>query len=75
MQEVYKDGTGGEITSLDGMKDLVTALADALEKDNVDHVEVFQEGSTAHKRAIKRMSDHDARKKARRKLRKIVEKK
>ncbi len=72
MQEVYKDGTGGEIHPLENFDERIT---EAMANPAVDHVEVFKKGSTAHKRAIKRMSDPEARKKARRKLRKIVEKK
>ncbi len=70
MQEVYNDGTGGEIIPMDE-----SALTEALKKKEVDHFEVFQLGSEAHKRAVERISDPAARKKARRKLRRIIAKK
>ncbi len=71
MQEVYKDGTGGGIADFTDH----STLMDCLEKATVDRVEVFKQGSEAHKRAVNRIADPEERKKARRKLRKIVAKK
>ena len=50
MQEVYPDGSGGQITDFDPLE-----LEKSLEKPEVDHVEVFKKGSSAHSDAIKRM--------------------
>ena len=50
MQEVYHDGSGGEIIDFDPF-----GLQESLEKPEVDRVEVFKKGSSAHSKAIKRM--------------------
>ena len=71
MQEVYNDGTGGIPVEFTNQEQFTEALA----KANVDRVEVFKQGSEAHKRAIRRIEDPKERKKAWRKLRKKVAKK
>ena len=63
MQEVYRDGSGSDIKSLDeAYPDTSAALIKSLEKEEVDHVKVFLVGSEAHR-------------KARRKVRKMIAKK
>ena len=71
VQEVYHDGTGGIPIGFKNQEQFMKALA----KAEVDRVEVFNEGSEAHKRAIRRIEDPKERKKAWRKLRKKVAKK
>ena len=53
MQEVYKDGSGGEIKTLEQMKELTKSVL----KPDVHHVEVFNLGSAAHKKAVMRIKD------------------
>ncbi|MBW2037429.1 MAG: hypothetical protein JRI41_08125 [Deltaproteobacteria bacterium] len=50
MQEVYPDGSRGEIRDFDPSE-----LEKSLEKSEVDHVEVFKKGTPAHAKAIKRI--------------------
>jgi len=57
MQEVYLDGSGGEIRDFDPSE-----IEKCLEKLEVDHVEVFKKGTPAHSRAIKRIKSGQRRK-------------
>ena len=50
MQEIFYDGSGGEIVDFDAAR-----LQESLEKPEVDHVKVFKKGTPAHSEAIKRM--------------------
>ncbi len=67
MQEVYEDGTGGKVQPFDLQKAM-----DALQNPMVDHVEVFNLGSGAHKRAVGRINDVVASRREKKRLKKIL---
>lgn len=50
MQEVYKDGSGGEIVDFDPIR-----VMEAMQNPEIDHVEIFRKDTPAHSRAIKRI--------------------
>ena len=67
MQDVYRDGSGGEIKGFN-VEGLKKSLADL----NVDHVEVFNTGSEAHKKAVGRINDLVISRREKRKLEKML---
>ncbi len=67
MQDIRKDGSGGEIKGFD-----VEELKKSLTDPDIDHVEVFNIGSEAHKKAVGRINDLTVSRREKRKLKKIL---
>ncbi len=67
MQDVRRDGSGGEIKGFD-VEELKKSLADPY----IDHVEVFNTGSEAHKKAVGRIKDLTISRREKKKLKKIL---
>jgi len=49
MQEVYKNGTKGEVIEGDSLEDLLPEIKKSLKKENVDHVRLFVPGRKGRK--------------------------
>ena len=67
MQDVRKDGSGGEIKGFD-----VEELKKSLTDPYIDHVEVFNIGSEAHERAIGRIKNLTVSRREKKRLKKIL---
>ena len=67
MQDVYKDGTGGKIEELN-FEEMKKTLMNPM----VDHVEVFNTGSEAHKKAVGRIKNLTISRREKKKLKKIL---